>query len=329
MVKANLENRRQMRAPGRALALRTGIATTTDIAMLSVTVIWGLNFSVMKGLYEYFHPLAFTALRFLVATLTLRVALRLRGVALAVERDDMPALIGLGIVSNTVYQCLFVNGLATTTAGNAGLLMASTPVFAYLTGVSLRREGFRGSVLVGILLSMIGVGAIVVFGSRQVAFGSHWAGDSMVLASAVCWGWYSGASARLIAKYGALRVTHWVMLTGTIAMLPLLSPWAVRQDWTAIPSAGWLAFSYSTFLSIVYCYLIWSHGIRSIGISRTVAYSNITPIVALFGAWFMLGEVPSPGQFAGVALILGGVFIVRTRKSPGTDRMLGLQGRDE
>lgn len=282
--------------------------------MLSVALIWGLNFSVMKGLYEYFHPLAFTSLRFLVSVATLTLVMRALGVSLVVDRRDLPALAALGILSNTIYQILFVNGLAATTAGNAGLLMASTPVFAYLTGVFLKRERFRISILSGIVLSMLGVAAIMVFGSRKIALGTHWKGDALVLAAAVLWGYYSGGSVRLIMKYGALRVTLWLMITGTAAMLPILSPWAIRQDWTAVPLRGWLAFAYSTFLSIVYAYVVWSHGIQRIGVSRTVIYSNVTPIVALIGAWFLLGERAAPGQYAGVVLILTGVFIVRSQK---------------
>jgi drug/metabolite transporter (DMT)-like permease len=289
--------------------------------MLSVTLIWGLNFSVMKALYQYFHPLAFTVLRFLVATFALTAILRLRGVQLGIAMRDLPALIFLGVLSNTIYQILFVNGLATTTAGNAGLLMASTPVFAYLTGVFLKREQFRRAVLGGILLSVSGVAAIMIYGTGKLTLGSDWLGDAMVLAAAMCWGCYSGASARLILKYGAMRVTHWVMLTGTIAMLPVLSPWAIHQDWSSIPPRGWLAFAYSTFLSIVYCYLIWSHGIQRIGVPRTVVYSNITPIIALFGAWVMLRERPSLGQLAGIALILAGVFVVRSLEAAGLSRI--------
>ncbi len=282
--------------------------------MVSVVLIWGLNFSVMKGLYEYFHPLAFTFLRFLVAVTSLALVMRALGVSIEVEREDLPALTALGILSNTVYQLLFVNGLANTTAGNAGLLMASTPVFAYLTGVFLKRERFRKSVLGGIVLSMMGVAAIMVFGTGKIVLGKNWQGDALVLAAAVLWGFYSGGSARLIMKYGALRVTLWLMITGTLALLPVLFPWALRQDWAAVPMRGWLAFFYSTFLSIVYSYVAWSHGIERIGVSRTVVYSNVTPIVALLGAWLLLGERTAVGQYAGVALILTGVFIVRAQK---------------
>ncbi len=306
-----------MEITGSQQSSRPQSAWITDLAMVSVVLIWGLNFSIMKGLYEYFHPLAFTFLRFLVAVIALTLVMRALGVSLAVEREDLPALSGLGILSNAIYQLLFVNGLANTTAGNAGLLMASTPVFAYLTGVFLKRERFHKSILGGIVLSMMGVAAIMFFGSRKIEFGTNWKGDALVLASAVLWGYYSAGAARLIMKYGALRVTLWLMLTGTVALLPVLFPWAIRQDWAAVPLRGWLAFLYSTFLSIVYSYVVWSHGIRRIGVSRTVVYSNVTPIVALFGGWFLLGEKAAIGQFAGVVLILTGVFIVRSQKPAG------------
>jgi drug/metabolite transporter (DMT)-like permease len=43
-------------------------------------------------------------------------------------------------------------------------------------------------------------------------------------------------------------------------------------------------------------------------------YSNLTPIIALMGGWLILGEQPALAQFAGVVLILSGIFIVRSMK---------------
>jgi drug/metabolite transporter (DMT)-like permease len=220
--------------------------------LVSVTLIWGMNFSIMKGLYSYFNPLAFTTLRFVVAVITIAVVLKLRGQPLKIERNDLPALIGLGILSNTIYQILFVIGLANTRAGNAGLLMSSTPVFAYLSGVAMKKESFHKRVLSGILISIAGVSAVILFGARAVDFHSNWFGDTLILLSAICWGLYTGAVARLILKYGALRLTLWVMVTGTAAMLPPLLPFLMRQNWHAIPVQGWLGFLYSALLAIVY-----------------------------------------------------------------------------
>jgi drug/metabolite transporter (DMT)-like permease len=282
--------------------------------MLSVILIWGMNFAVMKSMYVYFDPLAFTSLRFIVAAATLILILKLRRLPLRVDAADLPVLVGLGVLANTLYQILFVSGLAQTKAGNAGLLTAAAPIFAYLSGVFLKREGYSHRVLAGILLSFGGVGVIVLFGAREVALGANWRGDLMILASALCWGWYTGASARLLLKYGSLRLTLWVMLTGTLLMIPPLLPSMLHQDWRAVPLTGWLGFSYSTFLSIVYSYLIWSFALQYTGVSRTAVYSNLTPIIALLGGWLILGEQPAIAQFAGVLLILSGIFIVRSMK---------------
>ncbi len=285
-----------------------------EVLMLSVPLIWGMNFSIMKGLYAWFDPLAFTALRFTVGVITLTLFMRFRDHSLAVDRSDLPALIGLGFLSNTIYQFLFVIGLANTKAGNGGLLMASTPVFAYLMGLVLKRERFSRQVLGGILLSTAGVAAIVLFGDKEVSLGANWRGDGMILAAAVCWGWYTGSASRLILKYGALRVTYWLMLSGTLLLIPPVLPSIFRQDWGAVPIVGWLSFAYSAFLSIVYCYVVWSYAIQRVGVARTAVYSNITPLIALLGGWMLLGEKPVPGQILGIAFILAGVFLVRLKK---------------
>jgi drug/metabolite transporter (DMT)-like permease len=269
----------------------------------------------MKAVFIHFHPLAFALLRFVIATISLALAMRLFGHPLRIEREDLTSIIGLGILSNTVYQIIFVLGLDYTKAGNAGLLMSATPIFAYLAGLILRRERFSFRVLFGILLSMIGVCAIVFAGAQEVVFGATWYGDLMILAAALCWGWYSGSSPRLIAKYGPMRLTFWLMLTGTLVLVPPLLPFAYRQEWRAIPLSGWLGFGYSTFGAIVFCYLAWSYALKHAGVPRTAIYANVTPMSALVAAWFLLGEPIAALQLIGAVLILTGVFLVRSRQT--------------
>jgi drug/metabolite transporter (DMT)-like permease len=283
----------------------------SDVLLIIVTVVWGMNFAVMKAAYVYFDPLAFTALRFIVAASALLIIFKLRGIPLGVERRDLPALTGLGLLGNTVYQVFFVFGLAETRAGNASLLVSTAPVFAYLTGVALKREAFSRRVLAGILLSMAGVAVVMVFGPAPINLGSGGLGDVLILMSAICWGFYTGAAARLIIKYGALRLTLWALLTGTLAMIPLLAPYLLRQDWSAIPLQGWLGFFYSALLAIVFGYVAWSYALEHLGVSRTAVYSNVTPLIALMGSWMTLGERPVLAQFEGIAMILGGVVLVR------------------
>lgn len=311
-----------------AKILRPHSTIPVDLILISVTLIWGMNFSVMKGLFDYFDPLAFTALRFVTVVVTMALVMRLRGYPLGIDIQDLPLISWLGILSNTIYQILFVHGLANTKAGNAGLFMALTPVFAYLTGTALKRERFSLKVMSGIFLSFLGVVGIILYGSKTVALGAYWQGDLLVILSAACWGAYTGSASRMIRKYGALRLTFWVMLTGTVFLIPVLAKPALRQDWLSIPVSAWFAFSYSTFLSIIYCYIAWSYAIERVGVSRTAVYSNVTPLIALLGGWIMLAEHPAFAQFLGIILILSGVFIVRSQKTILSTAEFQLLGRE-
>jgi hypothetical protein len=79
-----------------------GSILRVDLIVIGVVLVWGMNFSIMKGLYAYFDPLAFTALRFSVAVATLSLVLKMRGLSLGVEKKDLPSVIGLGFLSKTL-----------------------------------------------------------------------------------------------------------------------------------------------------------------------------------------------------------------------------------
>src|SRR5207249_7381418 len=189
--------------------------------------------------------------------------------------------------------------------------MALTPVFAFLIGVAMKKEHFSAGVLMGIILSITGAAAIVLFGRTELSFVDSGVGDLLMIAAAMCWAWQSAESTRLLPKYGPIRLTIFAMVAGTVILVPVSIPWLIAQDWRAIPLNGWLGLGYSALLSITYSYFVWAYAISRIGIAHTSVFNNVTPIVALFAGWLLLRERPSVVQLAGVMLVLVGVFMVR------------------
>jgi drug/metabolite transporter (DMT)-like permease len=294
--------------------VRDGKQWLVDLLLLSVVAIWGFNFSIIKLVYRDIHPIAFNALRFTTASLAMLVLLKWSGGGIDIDRKDRAAFLTLGIVGTTIYQFLFVLGLQRTKAGNGGLFMALTPIFAYLIGVAAKRERFSRAVLAGIMLSLTGVSIIVLFGSAEVSFAGTYVGDFLMIASAFCWGAYSGGASGLVNKYGPIRLTVLTTVAGAIIMMPLSVPWIVRQNWLSISRPAWFGFLYATFGGIVYSYFVWAYALGRVGVAHTAIYSNITPIIALLGGWILLGEQLALPQIAGVFLVITGVFIVRARR---------------
>ena len=287
-----------------------------DFLLITAVVIWGFNFAVMKLMYRYFHPFTFNAIRFTIASIVMLLLLKVRGESPRVERQDVRGVLWLGLLGNTLYPFVFVLGLDRTKAGNAALLMALTPVFAFLIGVAMKKERFSPGVLTGIVLSLAGVAAIVLFGSQEFSFASlrSGRGDLLMIAAAALWGWQSAQSMRLLPKYGPLRLTVSAMIAGTAFMVPLSIPWLTTQNFRGIPPVAWLGLGYSALLSITYAYFVWAYALSTIGVAHTSVFNNLTPIVALLAGWFLLAETPALPQLAGVILVLVGVFMVRSRK---------------
>jgi drug/metabolite transporter (DMT)-like permease len=285
-----------------------------DFLLITVVVIWGFNFAVMKVMYRYFSPITFNAIRFLISSAAMVLTLKARGESALPDRKDMRRVMWLGFLGNTLYPFIFVLGLDRTKAGNAALLMALTPVFAFLIGVGMKKEQFSMGVLIGIILSLSGAAAIVLFGRSEVSFSDSWQGDLLMIAAAIFWAWQSVESTRLLPKYGPIRLTVFAMTAGSAVLVPLSIPWLLSQDWRSVPLVGWLGLAYSALLSITYSYFIWAYAINTIGVAHTSVFNNVTPIVALFAGWLMLSEKPLPTQLAGVFLVLVGVFMVRSRK---------------
>lgn len=285
-----------------------------DALLLSTVLIWGFNYAIVKMTFRYFHPIAFNAVRFTVSSAAMFLVLKMRGEGLRIASHDIRRILWLGFIANAFYQFLFVLGLARTGAGNGALIMALSPVFAFLIGVATGRERFSRGVLIGIIMSLAGVAAIVAFGSEGISFAGSWRGDLLMMAASICWGWQSAESTRLLGKYGPIRLTVATMIAGTAMMVPLSLPWIIAQPWPSIAPIAWLGLGYSALLSIAYGYFVWAHALNTIGVARTSVFNNLTPIVALLAGWLLLGENPVASQIAGVVLVLVGVFIVRSRK---------------
>ena len=285
--------------------------------MLVVCLIWGLNFSISKGAFDRFPPLAFTAVRFAIASVLLVPLVR------HIEGDGpLPAgalrrLIVLGVVGNTLYQLGFISGLARTSASNSALILASMPSLVALLAAGLGFEPARPRVIGGVLVATAGVVLVVL--ARGIGFGQgELAGDLLTLGAVFCWAGYTLGLRSIPPGITPLRVTMVTTVAGAPGLILAGLPDMVRMEWGEVGLAGWAALAYATLFSLVLAYLIWNRSVQLVGPSRTVVYMCLTPLIAVAGAAVMLGERPRPLQAVGAVLILAGVLLVRGR-GRGTD----------
>ncbi|MFL6230241.1 MAG: DMT family transporter [Pyrinomonadaceae bacterium] len=291
--------------------------SATDLGMLLVVVIWGANFAIVKASLAQIPPLAFTALRFGVASVLLLPITYAREGSVAPPRGSVWKLVGLGLVGNTIYQLLFIVGLSHTTAANSALLIATTPVLVALLGGLLGVERVTRYVALGIALAFAGITLIVA--ARGVTISRlTLRGDLLVFASAFCWALYTLGVRKLGGNVSPLRITALTMLTGTPGLLLAGIRQLIATNWRAVGWMGWAGLAFSSVLSLVVAYAIWNTSVRAVGSSRTAIYACATPLVAALVSWLLLGEHFVALQAVGAAFVIGGVLLTRRRSKEAT-----------
>lgn len=307
---------------GQAFAPATPPPATsnTELGLLVMALIWGINFPLIKASLAELPPLAFNALRFPLAALTVFLVLRARGRIPWPEKADLPRIVGLGILGNVVYQGFFIFGLNATYAGNASILLATTPVWT-LAFSTLRGHERPGSfVWLGIFATVLGMILVVAGSELSVGLeGATLTGDLLMVGAAVTWSLYSVGSRRMIHKYGSVQTTAWTLWTGSAVLVLLGIPSLLTTPVHGVSPLAWVGVVYAGILAIGLAYLLWYRAVLRIGNSRTAAYSNLTPVVALAVAWVWLGETPAAMQLTGAVVVLGGLYLTRLgAESPTT-----------
>ena len=281
----------------------------TELSLVFMAVIWGVNFSVVKYGTQVMEPLAYNALRMSLGCAVL-LALAAWRPGSRVNASDRWRLMLLGVLGHCVYQILFISGITRTRAGTASLVVAASPAAVALVARAFGHDKLSPRAAAGLALSIVGV--VLVLGGSVSADGSgHLIGDLMILGAVICWAFYTNWLVALTQRVDAVQVAAWTLLGGVVPLTLIATPQLLRVDWPAITPLTWASVFYSGVMAMVVAYLLWYRGVHQIGPTRTSMFGNLQPIVAVAVAWMALGEVPSLSQGAGAATVLGGLYLSR------------------
>jgi drug/metabolite transporter (DMT)-like permease len=280
-----------------------------------MSLIWGLNFAVLKYGTRVLEPLAYNGVRLAVGSVVMVAIVSMRRAPRLAPRD-LRALLALGLLGTGVYQVFFIYGLARTRAGTASLVVASSPAVIAVVGRLLGVERVNARQVVGITLSIAGVAFVILSSAAAHEGRASVIGDLLILTSVVCWSFYTHLVRPFTHRIDGMQIATWTLVGGTIPVVLLAAPAIARSDWSGVTALTWTAVMYSGVASMGIAYLFWYRGVRVIGSTRTAMFSNLQPIIAVMAAWPLLGERPTMWQGIGAAAVLGGLLLTRQPFAP-------------
>lgn len=278
------------------------------LAILAVTVIWGLSFVSSKTVLNAgVPPLTMVALRFLLTSAILGALLSLREPGARVPRKAVLPLAASGLVGIALYFFFESRGIRLTSASHASLIIATIPVFTLAAESIVWKVRIRWLAAVGIALSVAGTFLLV----RGSAAAGTILGDLMMFGACLSWVAYNMLSRDLHRSLSDLAITAWQAIAGT-AVLALAALTEYRQ-WVPLTLPVVLNLAFLAVFSSAVGNFLYVYGLSRLGPSVVTPFLNLIPVVSAAGGVALLGERLDAWQVAGGAVIVVGVVLVRLR----------------
>lgn len=283
-------------------------------ALVLAPTIWGASFVLAKLALEELAVAHVVLYRFLFSAgplVPILLASRVRP-----SRRDLPLFALTGFLMVPVTFFLQFGGLTFTSATSAALMVGTgTPLFAVAAvlfeGERLGRRGWTA-----VAVSSLGVLVLVGFPGE----GNDWRGNLLMFVSLVISTVWVLMSKRLIARYPAFHVTGWILVFGTLFLIPASLAWEGVPT-TSLSGAAWGSLLGLGLGCTILAYVLWNWGLGRLGAGPAGIFLNLEPAAGALLGIVVLGDPLTIGVVGGGALILAATGMIsageRSAEVPG------------
>lgn len=282
-------------------------AKAFSLALFSV-LIWGSSFAAIRvGLQGGYDAGQNVLVRFLIASALFLVYALWPGTKFRLpQKGDVSRIAVLGWIGISIYHVFVTFGMETISAGTAGMLVGSGPIFTALIAAFVLKERLTRLGWLGLAIGFIGI-LFIAFGSAGASL-TLTNGAWLVLIAAFASAIFFVFQKPLLTRYTAIELTAYFTWAGTLPFL-IFSPDLVTAMQNTTLEAHLATFYVGIFPAAI-AYVTWSTALSLANASSVSSLIYLEPAVAIIVAWIWLHELPTPLSLIGGVIAIGGVIIV-------------------
>lgn len=274
-----------------------------DIAIgLTVAILWGFNFVVMKKAASEFPPLLLTALRFGLAAFP---------AVLLVARPVVPwrAILEFGAAFGVVkFALLFLAFRLGLPSGVGSIVLQLHVFFAIALSALLLNERPSATQKCGLALGLVGVSV--------VALGELAASPAIPLLLTAAAGFAWALSSIVLKRLGPIDMFGFAVWISIVPPLPMLAlslvvegPDAISMALTKASLPGVLAVLYLAYPVSLLSTALWAGLLGRYPAASVLPFSLLVPLIGAVSGYLVYGETLGAWHLLGASLVVAGLML--------------------
>jgi drug/metabolite transporter (DMT)-like permease len=271
------------------------------IALVFITLTWGLNWPVMKlGVTDY-PPLTFRVISMWLGLPVMAFFVVLTKAPFRIPRQHWRELFWLAVFNMFIWHALIIISVKSLSSGRAAILGYSMPVFSALLGALLfgNRLSWRG--WAGVVAA--GLGVFLLLWHEATNLAGQPLGVLYALVSAMAWAVGVHLMRRTTLSVPTMTISFWMTVMTAIVM-SVLSLLLERPQWKAPSPVTWLAIAFNAVLIFGIVQTMWLSLARHLTPVASTLSVMLIPVLGVFSGALMLGEVLHWQDWAAVLLMV-------------------------
>lgn len=282
----------------------------SDYVKLTIlAAIWGGSFLLMRIMAPALGPFGLASSRLLIAGVVLVAWFTARGLEIEWRRNWRQYTV-IALLNAAIPFSMFGFAALYIPAGYSAVINATTPIFGVAWSAFIFDDKPTPAMLLGAALGLLGVGVIAGLGPVELSWGLL-LGIAACLTSAVC---YSAAGVYIKTHTGRLKpmgvASAAQLIAGTLLIpgLAIYRPTPELITPLVIGCTITLALLCSAVGFVLYYQLL-----ADCGPTKALTVTYVVPVFGVLWGAIFLGETITPLMIGGMALVIGGTFLLVRR----------------
>ena len=230
-------------------------------------------------------------------------------------KENIGLFIILGITSITVFNSIVYYSLYFTQVITGVLMISTIPVWIILISSLLKIEKTNIYQIFGILLSLIGVVAIITKSDLEVIKGLEFnKGDLSIIVAMFSWAIFSTLLKKKKLEVSQITLLQVVIIFGLIFLTPIYIIELLLGNYIILDKPFFLTLAYVVIFPGLLSFLFWIKGISVIGANRSGIFLHLMPIFGSVFAIIIFKEKIMFYHLIGAMFIIFGIRISNIKK---------------